>query len=76
LRPLSLNSQRSAAKQAGATFVVALPTSVEPEPAWLAAETPIHSFEDREPRTSTVAALADYLRAEIEKLRAAPTPTT
>jgi histidyl-tRNA synthetase len=75
LRPLSLNSQRSAAKQAGAVFVVGLPTGAESEPAWLAADVPIHSFQDREPRSSTIAALADYLRAEIEKLRTAPKPT-
>ena len=30
---------------------------------------PIHSFEDKEPRRSTVPELARYLRAEIEKLR-------
>jgi histidyl-tRNA synthetase len=70
LRPLSLNSQRSAAKQAGASFVVALPTAAETDEAWCEAEVPIHSFEDKEPRRSTVPALAQYLRAEIEKLRA------
>ena len=70
LRPLSLNSQRSAAKQAGASFVVALPTGAETEEAWCSAEVPIHSFEDKEPRRSTVPALAQYLCAEIEKLRA------
>src|SRR5262249_4410059 len=71
LRPLSLNSQRSAAKQAGASFVVALPTAAETEEAWCEAEVPIHSFEDKEPRRSTVPGLAHYLRAEINKL---PTP--
>ena len=70
LRPLSLNSQRSAAKQAGASFVVALPTGAESDEAWCAAEVPIHSFEDKEPRRSTVPELAPYVRAEIEKLRA------
>jgi histidyl-tRNA synthetase len=74
LRPLSLNSQRSAAKQAGVSFVVALPTAAETEAAWCEAEVPIHSFEDKEPRRSTVPALAQYLRAEIEKLRT-PKPT-
>jgi histidyl-tRNA synthetase len=74
LRPLSLNSQRSAAKQAGASFVVGLPTAAETEAAWCAAEVPIHSFEDKEPRRSTVPELARYLRAEIEKLRT-PKPT-
>jgi len=75
LRPLSLNSQRSAAKQAGASFVVALPTAAETEEAWCAAEVPIHSFADKEPRRSTVPALARYLCAELDKLRAAPQPT-
>jgi histidyl-tRNA synthetase len=74
LRPLSLNSQRSAAKQAGVSFVVALPTAAETDAAWGEAEVPIHSFEDKEPRRSTVPALAQYLRAEIEKLRT-PKPT-
>ncbi len=74
LRPLSLNSQRSAAKQAGVSFVVALPTAAETDAAWDEAEVPIHSFEDKEPRRSTVPALAKYLRAEIEKLRT-PKPT-
>jgi histidyl-tRNA synthetase len=74
LRPMSLNSQRSAAKQAGASFVVALPTAAETEAKWCEAEVPIHSFEDKEPRRSTVPQLAQYLRAEIEKLRT-PKPT-
>jgi len=74
LRPLSLNSQRSAARQAGVSFVVALPTAAETEAAWCEAEVPIHSFEDKEPRRSTVPALAQYLRAEIEKLRTPKPP--
>jgi len=74
LRQQSLNSQRSSAKQAGATFVVALPTAAETESLWNTTQAQIHSFEDKEPRSSTVPELAQYLRAEIDKLRA-PKPT-
>ena len=56
------------------SFVVALPTAAETDAVWGEAEVPIHSFEDKEPRRSSVPDLGQYLRAEIDMLRT-PKPT-
>ncbi len=69
LREQSLNSQQSAARQSGAVFFVVLPTSAESDAAWSTTATPIHSFRDKEPRQSTVPALADTLLEAMNSLR-------
>ncbi len=74
LRAQSLNSQQSAARQAGATFFVGLPTSAETDALWSATAVPIHSFRDKEPRQSSVAALAETLLDALNSIRSHTTP--
>ena len=69
LRSQSLNSQQSSARQAGAMFFIVLPTSAESDALWTTTAVPIHSFRDKEPRTSTVQALADTLLDALSVLR-------
>lgn len=73
LRSQSLNSQQSAARQAGAAFFVVLPTAAETDAVWETVSVPIHSFRDRTPRAATVSSLADTL---LDALNALGSTTT